>query len=427
MGLTLVEKLLAAHAGLDAVRPGDELLVRFDALVLDERSGDAALREVGSVAPAPDADASGAVRVAVFTERLVRSPTAEGAGVHARIREAQQRWPSIEVADAGRSGVAPVEAVDRGLVLPGTVVAGPDRRHLAGGGLGALVEVLGEGACARLIVEGVATVVVPETVRVVVTGTPGRWVSGIDVAAWVLKTLDPDVTRGRILEVSGPVIDRMDAVDRLAFAQCAAYVDARGILMACDERALQFLRARSVATPSPVLPDRDAEASAQFTVDVDGIEPMVFPADRLEDACPLSELQEIPVDQVVIGGHAGGRVEDLRVAAQLLKEHPVRAGVRLICVPATQRAFVHATEEGWLAALVRAGAVVAAPTSGFAGGHDGTTLGPGECGLVTAGVGESIPRDADLRLASPAVCAASAVMGRIAHPDEVMRAKREAV
>ncbi|MFG0320385.1 MAG: aconitase family protein, partial [Planctomycetota bacterium JB042] len=376
--------------------------------------------------PAP-ADAEAAPRVTVFTERLVRSSTAEAAGVHARLRAAAERSASIHVEGAGRSGVAPVEAVDRGLVLPGGLVAGPDRRLLAGGGLGAFVEALDPEACARVIAEGVATVVVPESVRVVVVGDPGRWVSGFDVAARVLTSLDPALVRGRVLELSGPVVDRMDAVERLAFAQCAAYVDVRAILVACDERALQFLRARAVRPPPPVLSDRDAAFAAAEKVDVTGLEPMVFPADRIEEATALSELPEVAVDQVVLGGHAGGRVEDLRIAARLLKEHPVDAGVRAVCVPATPRAYVHATEEGWLSSLVRAGVVVAAPTSGFAGGEEGTTLGPGERGLATAGVGESIPVDAELRLASPAVCAASAVMGRIAHPDEVMRAKREAV
>jgi 3-isopropylmalate/(R)-2-methylmalate dehydratase large subunit len=197
-----------------------------------------------------------------------------------------------------------------------------------------------------------------------------------------------------------------------------------------DESAFAWLRARTAGKLEGLLPDVDAVYEENSNISVDGLEPMVAPAGSPAGARRLGDLPEVPLDQVVIGSESGGRIEDLRLAARLLKEHNVHPDVRLVIIPGNQRAKLHAVEEGLVTTFLRSGAVVAAPSCGLWADDSSGTVGAGETCLSTClagGAGRQGPVGADAYLASPAVAAASAVMGRIAHPDEVLRSRREAV
>ncbi|MBI4882093.1 MAG: hypothetical protein HY812_20890, partial [Planctomycetes bacterium] len=277
---------------------------------------------------------------------------------------------------------------------------------------------------------GGARLAVPPSSRWRFAGAPGRWCSGTDLILHALAALGAEAARGSAVELCGPALERLFLVERLAMSVLAGHGGAAAAFCYPDEAALAWLRARSTRTLKPLLPDSGAAYRDARDIDVDDLEPMAAPARALCTGRRLSELPEIPLDQVVIGGGSGGRIEDLRLVARLLKEHGVHAGVRLLVIPGNQRAFQHAVDEGCAASLLRCGALVAAPTCGLWDDPQLTTLGGAERCLATSVAGcpaASLAPQAEVYVASPAVAAASAVLGRIAHPDEVLRSRREAV
>ncbi len=421
MAQTLVEKIIAAHSGRDAVRPGEEIAFACDAVVFSEREADAVLdrlEERGGVIAG--------VRVAVLPDRFVAVEDPSRLAVYRRLAEFGDR-PDVElVVPIGRSGLSSVELVDRGFATPGGTLAGCDPSLVACGALASLAVLRDPVGLADALADGSVTRPVPASRRIRIQGETGRWCMGVDVMLHLLRMTEEGEDRDAALELSGVPIERLDVVDRLAFVATGIGLGAAAVFCLPDDRTLAWLRARTDRDVRALLPDRDAEYAAARDLDVKGLEPMVAPLDRPRAGRRISEMPDVPLDQVVLGGRVGGRVEELRVAARLLKEHPVHHNVRLVVMPATQRAFLHAVDEGLIGTFIRCGAVVAAPTSGIWGGEDRTTAGPGEHVLTTDPT--PVPATgAEVYVASAAVAAASAALGRIAHPDEVLRSRREAV
>lgn len=426
MGLTLVEKILASRTDAESVRPGDVLSLVPDLLALDEWQAARLLRSLR------DAGTSGSTlagRILVVCGQLRAGEKAAEVAVYRCLRELAGKFGIDRVTGLGRGGVLNVELIDQGRALPGQLAVACDPMIREIGAVAGLGMVAAEADLPGILDSGSITYTVPQSVRLEFVGSPGRWTSGRDLILSALARLGPDPLRNRAVEIGGACIDRLDVVERLAITAMASELDTP-LFCVPDDKALAWLRARSAIPPRPILPDRDAVYQERLQVDVNGQEPMVGLPHSPFQGKRISELADIPLDQVIIGAASGGRVEDLRIVARLLKEHAVHPDLRLIVIPPTQKGYLHGLEEGLIATLVRSGAVVAAPTAALWEAEGSATLGAGERCLTTTcrnRQGWQGAMDSEIYLGSPAVAAASAVMGRVAHPDEVLRRKREAV
>ena len=423
MGLTLAEKILAAHADRESVAVGDTLEVPYDVCFLSQEDAGGLAPRVGErVASQPE-------RVVVIEDRLPVGE--EEIAARARANAMISRLGLSHVA-LGRGGVARHELVERGHATPGRLVVGIDRALPVYGALGAFGWRTDADAAADAIVSGRVKVTVPPTLKLTLRGVPGRWASGNDVAMSAVMALQGSDLDGRAVEIDGETIARMEMCDRLRVAQMVAELGPSTVFTTIDETSLTWLRARSAEPMKPWIPDQGATYEQAVVHDVDRLEPVVaLPGGRDEprEAKRITALPSVPVDLVVIGGTAGGRIEDLRGAAKMLKEHPVHPRVRLLILPATQKCIQHAIAEGLVSIFLRSGAVVHPPLSGV-WEPELQALGAGERCVATGRAnrpGEHGVAGSEVFLASATVAAASAVMGRIAHPDEVLRSRREAV
>lgn len=416
MGLTLVEKILAAHREGSPPQAGDAWRGPFDVALLDEADAAAVHAHVahaGGRLAQPE-------RVVVIEDRIIMAGAARRF-----VKDHAIRHHVL----LGRGGIAVHDFVDRGFAVPGRVVIGcrPELRGL--GAVGCLPVVLDHAGLAQALLTGEVEWRVAPTARITVIGAMGRWAGGRDLMLKILARLGRDALSGRVIEMTGEPIARMEMGDRLEVAALASQLGAITCLLPSDESALTWLRARSVAEVKPQRPDATAMPEQDIELDVGSLEPMVVLPGESFEVRRIPELPEVPLDLVVIGGAAGGRIEQLRAAARLLKEHPLAPGVRLLVIPATQRCLLHAIAEGLVSIFVRAGAVFLPACSGV-WEADLPLVGVGERCLATSLVnhpGAHGPVGAEVYLASAVVAAASAVMGRIAHPDEVLRSRREAV
>jgi 3-isopropylmalate/(R)-2-methylmalate dehydratase large subunit len=427
MASTLVEKILAAHAGRgdkDPLRPGETARVRVDAVLLRERDLFDALPSAREGVFDPE-------RVLVVDDRFTPEPAAARRdGVRAAVKAFAREHRLRHLVGPGRGGALRVDAADRGFVTPGALVATPEPCAAAFGVLGCVALAPPPAGLGALLAAGALETSVPETLRLTFTGAPGRWVAGKDLGLLALARLGRARLNGRSVEAAGRALEDLDVHDRLAFAAMLAAAGAVAVFAPQDEKALAWVRARAGGEVEPVLADSGASVADASTLDVAGSEPMVaLPHDPC-NAVPLSDVAELKIERVVLGGATGGRIEDLRLAVRLLREFNVHDDVDLVVVPGSQRIFQHASEEGLLAALVRSGAVIAPPSSSLWDGPQLGIVGPRERCLVTTEGNERGRQgldDAEIVLAGPAVAAATAVFGRVAHPDELLRRQREAV
>ena len=427
IGWTLAEKIASSHAGGIPVAAGDVVPVQPDLISVDELQADRlldALENSGGTWP------RGGELLRVIPGRFAATSSPGRASVYRRLQEFFERQEWTGLTPLGRGGSLPVGTIDGGHAIPGNLVLGRDGHLTDAGAVGCLGLKVSEDDLSRVLAGHSVDLKVPASIRVRLVGTPGRWCTGTDVMLRLLNDLGRERLADRVLELHGPAVDRMDMIDRLAMASVAYEAGLRSALLGTDETTLAWLRARSARDLEHLLPDGDATYEERLELNLDGWEPMVALDSSPYGARPLSELPAIPVDQVVIGHRAGGRVEDLRMVARLLTEHPVHGNLRLLIVPGSQRIFQHCAEEGLLATLLRVGAVVTPPILELWESDQGGTLGEGEICLATTTenrLGWQGPASAKIHFASPAVAAATAVMGRIAHPDEVLRSRRESV
>ncbi len=412
MALTLAEKILAKAAGKDAVLPGDALDVRVDLFALG----------VGSVRSLPVAPAAPAApeRIAMLLDRHAPGDRKDAI---ARARELAAAHRLRAFVPPAEGGVLGVELLDRGLALPGAFVVGDDAALVAAGAVGALAFVLDDSNLSRALESGSIRTSVPRTLRVQIDGALGRWASGTDVGHKLRAQIPRELAAGAVIELSGPAIDRLEVVERLAAIAALQDLGARSILLVPDERALTWLRTRSAELIRTALPDAGARTDS-LQVELDGLVPLVRPPGADEAARPVTALVETPIRCVRCGPGVGGRVEDLRLLARLLKDHAIHRDSELVVVPASRRHFLHAAEEGALATLLRAGALVASPVDDGAARFPEHDLMDGEFGFATTRPSGPSGR---MFTGSVAVAAATASFGRLAHPDELLRQQREAV
>jgi 3-isopropylmalate/(R)-2-methylmalate dehydratase large subunit len=429
MGQTLAEKILAAHAALEEVHAGQFVEVDVDVVLSNDITAPIAIREFEKLA------VDGAVPKVFDPERVVM--VADHFAPNKDIKSAEQCLAMRQFAraqglshhfDVGRMGIEHVLLPEQGLVVPGDVVVGADSHTCTYGALGAFATGMGSTDVAVAMATGQTWMRVPETVRIVYYGERQPWVGGKDLILYTIGQIGVSGARYKAIEFAGPAIDRLSMAGRFTMANMAIEAGAKAGLFAVDDATRAYVEARAGAgrasQPYRVYEaDADAVYSQVIEIDVSGIEPQVAFPHLPENARPVGRANGVRIDQVVIGSCTNGRLEDLRIAAEVLRGRCVHPDVRCIVIPGSQQVYLGALREGLVEAFVEAGAAVSTPTCGpCLGGHMGV-LAAGERAVSTTNRnfrGRMGHPESEVYLAGPAVAAASAVAGHIAGPEEVL-------
>ncbi|NIA09288.1 MAG: homoaconitate hydratase family protein, partial [Nitrospiraceae bacterium] len=323
--------------------------------------------------------------------------------------------------DGGESGVEHVLLPEKGLVLPGDVVIGADSHTCTHGALGAFATGVGSSDLAATMMTGKAWFKVPESIKFVYNGGLRPWVGGKDLILYTIGDIGVDGALYMAMEFTGPVIDSLSMAGRFTMSNMAIEAGGKLGIIDPDDTTMDYVTGRASRDFTPYHSDRDAHYAKVIEYDCNRIEPQVAFPHLPENTRPISEVGNIPLDQVVIGSCTNGRLEDLALAAKVISGRHVARGLRLIVLPTTPSVYRQALEKGYLLTFLDAGGVISPPTCGCLGGHMGV-LARGERALSTTNrnfVGRMGHPESEVYLANPAIAAASAVLGRIGSPDEL--------
>ncbi len=416
--MTLVEKILAAHCGRDRVNPGEFINPRVDVILANDITAPIAIREFRRIGIDRVFDPAKVVMVAdhfVPNKDIV-------AAEQAKLMREFCREQGVLHFDVGQMGIEHVLLPEKGLVVPGDVVVGADSHTCTYGALGALATGMGSTDVAAAMATGDIWMKVPATIKLVYSGTLGEWVGGKDLILHTIGRTGVDGALYAAMEFTGETIDALPMDGRFTMANMAIEAGGKAGLFRVDDETLDYVRGR-VHRPCAVYePDEDAEYAQVIEFDVSQLEPQVSIPHLPSNARPVSEVGEIEIDQSVIGSCTNGRLSDLRLAARILDGKKVHPRVRCIVLPGTQQVYLDALKEGLVETFIVAGAVVSTPTCGpCLGGYMGI-LAEGERCISTTNrnfVGRMGSPKSEVYLANPAVATASAITGRISHPEEV--------
>lgn len=414
MGMTIVEKIFARASGQALVAPGDLVVVEVDcAVMLDMSFHKHQRREVLKVHD-PD-------RIVIAYDHMVPAPDKDSAEAHAYGREFARRFGIWRLHDVGpEQGVSHAIVADNAYALPGTVLVCSDSHTCASGAFNCAARGIGGPDLLAAITTGKTWYRVGETVRYDLAGALRPGVSAKDLFLYLAGTYGHHTNRN--VEFGGPGLANLSIDARRTIAAMGAELSAEFATFECDERLVEYVKARNPAPFTPVAPDPDAAYADRRTIDLDRMEPLVaLPDAVIDNSVPVSQVAGEKIDQAYIGSCANGSLDDLAEAARVVKGRRVAPGVRLLVVPNTQRVYQAAVKAGYVETLVEAGAVVTSATCGACfGGHMGV-LGPGET-CITASTrnfkGRMGDPSARIFMASPATVAASAIAGCIADAGE---------
>jgi 3-isopropylmalate/(R)-2-methylmalate dehydratase large subunit len=417
--MTITEKILAAHAGLKSVNPGDLIKVRVDLALANDVTAPLAIQVFNEIGREEVFDPDKIVLVADHFVPNKDIPSAQQVKLMRRFALNQDLKHYYELGDGG---IEHVILPEKGLVVPGDLVIGADSHTCTYGALGAFSTGVGSTDLGAVMATGMAWLKVPGTIRVEYTGRLNPWVGGKDLILFTLGLLGVEGANYRAIEFSGELAGRLPMDQRLTMANMAVEGGAKNGIFEPDDITCNYVAQRSAR--EPLLLKSDEEASFERRVEIKGedIELQVAFPHSPDKVKPISRVGHIPVDQVFIGSCTNGRLDDLRVASQILQGKRLAKGTRLIVIPGSALVYKQAIQEGILETLADAGAVIGPPCCGpCLGGHMGV-LAQGERAVSTTNrnfLGRMGHPQSEVYLASPAVAAASAVLGRIASPEEL--------
>jgi 3-isopropylmalate/(R)-2-methylmalate dehydratase large subunit len=419
MGMTLAEKILAAHAGVKAARPGDLLTCRVDKIMATDVTAPLAIEVFRQMGASRVADPAACILV---NDHFVPAKDIASANMARVMRDFAREQGIRDYFEVGRSGICHALVPEKGLVGPGDLLVGADSHTCTMGALGCFATGVGSSELAAAWALGEMWFRVPETVRVEVKGAFRPHVTSKDLILHIVGRIGVEGARYWAMEYGGEAVSAMPMHARLTLCNMSIEAGAKAGMVASDEVTERYLAARGRAVRSRVGPDPDALYSRTEVVDLGELEPMVAEPFMPSNVRPVREIGEVKVDQVFIGSCTNGFLEDLQAAAAVLKGRQVASGVRLVVTPATQEIYLEALRSGIIEEFLLAGAAVTTPTCGAClGGHNGV-LGAGEVALATTSrnfrgrMGDPTSR---VYLANPAVAAATAILGRIAGPEEL--------
>ncbi len=419
MGMTMTQKILAAHAGLAQVSAGQLIEADLDLVLGNDVTAPVAIHEMEKMSIKKVFDKN---KIALVPDHFTPNKDIKSAQHCKCMRDFAMSQEITNYFEIGEMGIEHALLPEKGLVVAGDVVIGADSHTCTYGALGAFSTGVGSTDMAAGMATGKAWFKVPSAIKFVLTGKPAKWVSGKDVILHIIGMIGVDGALYRSMEFVGDGIKNLTMDDRFAMANMAIEAGAKNGIFPVDELAIQYMKDHSVREYKIYEADADAEYDEVYEIDLSGLHPTVAFPHLPENTRTIDEVGEIKIDQVVIGSCTNGRIDDLRIAAKILEGRKVAKGMRVIIFPATQAIYLQAMEEGLLATFIKAGAVVSTPTCGpCLGGHMGI-LAEGERAVATTNrnfVGRMGHVKSEVYLASPAVAAASAVTGKLSGPGEL--------
>ena len=419
MGMTMSQKILAAHAGLDHVEAGQLIEASLDLVLGNDVTAPVAINEFEKCG------AKGVFsqdKIALVMDHFTPNKDIKAAEQTLKVRRFANQYDILNYFDVGRMGIEHALLPEQGLVDPGSLVIGADSHTCTYGALGAFSTGVGSTDMCAGMMTGKAWFKVPGALKFTLTGKPAQWVSGKDVILHIIGMIGVDGALYQSMEFAGDGLQYLSIDDRLCIANMAIEAGAKNGIFPVDDVTRAYCNGRFQGTPVEYAADEDAVYEKEYVIDLSALRPTVAFPHLPENTRTIDNVGQVKIDQVVIGSCTNGRLSDLRIAANLLKGKKVAKNVRCIVFPGTQTIYLDAMREGLVEAFIQAGAVVSTPTCGpCLGGHMGI-LAAGERAVSTTNrnfVGRMGHVDSEVYLASPAVAAASAVTGYITDPAEV--------
>jgi 3-isopropylmalate/(R)-2-methylmalate dehydratase large subunit len=415
--MTLAEKILAAHSGKKQVSAGDFINCKVDMVLSNDITAPIAIREfrrLGVKVFNPE-------KIVMVPDHFVPNKDINSAE-QAKLMREFARETGILYFDVGQMGIEHVLLPEKGIVLPGDVVVGADSHTCTYGALGAFATGMGSTDIAMAMATGDVWMKVPVSIKFNFKGKLGKWVSGKDLILYTIGQIGVDGALYASMEFTGDAIDNMSMSGRFTMANMAIEAGGKAGLFKVDEKTLDYVNPRAKRKFKVYAADEDANYAKVYDWDASKIEPQVAAPHLPSNTKPVSHFRSVKIDQSIIGSCTNGRLEDLQVAARILKGKKVNSHVRCIVIPGTQQVYLEAMKEGLLEIFVKAGAAVSTPTCGpCLGGYMGV-LAAGEKAISTTNrnfVGRMGSTKSEVYLANPAIAAASAVAGTIVSPDDL--------
>ena len=420
MGMTMTQKILAAHAGLDKVEAGQLIEADLDLVLGNDITSPVAIKEMSKMKVDGVFDKD---KIALVPDHFVPNKDIKSAEHCKCVREFAYRNQITNYFEVGQMGIEHALLPEKGLTVAGDVIIGADSHTCTYGALGAFSTGVGSTDMAAGMATGKAWFKVPGAIKFNLVGKPNKYISGKDVILHIIGMIGVDGALYKSMEFVGEGIKNLSMDDRFTIANMAIEAGGKNGIFPVDEKAIAYMEEHSTKKYTVYEADEDAVYDEEYTIDLSTLKSTVAFPHLPENTHTIDEIDPaLKIDQVVIGSCTNGRIDDLRCAAEILKGRKVAKGMRLIVIPATQAIYLQAMEEGLLKIFIEAGAVVSTPTCGpCLGGYMGILAENERCVSTTNRnfVGRMGHVDSEIYLASPAVAAASAITGKISSPEEV--------
>ena len=425
MGMTMTQKILAAHAGLKEVKVGQFIEADLDIVLANDITGPVAIREFKKMGAEAVFDKN---KVVLVPDHFTPNKDIKAAEQCKTLREFAAEQEIGNYFEVGEMGIEHALLPEKGLVVAGDAVIGADSHTCTYGALGAFGTGIGSTDMAAGMARGKAWFKVPSAIKFELVGKPTKWVSGKDVILHIIGMIGVDGALYKSMEFMGPGLKNLSMDDRLAMANMVIEAGAKNGIFMVDEKTEEYMKEhknRNKALKKKIKiyqPDADAVYDETYVIDLSGIRPTIAFPHLPENTKTIDEVGDIKIDQVVIGSCTNGRMEDMKIAAKILKGKKVAKNLRLIIIPGTQKIYLECVKNGYAEIFIKAGGIFSTPTCGpCLGGHMGI-LAAGERAVATTNrnfVGRMGHVESEIYLASPAVAAASAIAGKIANPEDL--------
>ncbi|MCR4989821.1 MAG: 3-isopropylmalate dehydratase large subunit [Lachnospiraceae bacterium] len=419
MGMTMTQKILADHAGLPFVEAGQLIEADLDLVLGNDITSPVAIKEMEKMKVHGVFDKD---KIALVPDHFVPNKDIKSAEHCKCVREFALKNDITNYFEVGKMGIEHALLPEQGLTVAGDVIIGADSHTCTYGALGAFSTGVGSTDMAAGMATGKAWFKVPQAIKFNITGKPSRWVSGKDVILHIIGMIGVDGALYKSMEFTGEGIKNLSMDDRFTIANMAIEAGGKNGIFPVDELTIEYLKESTKREYKVYEADEDAVYDEEYTIDLSTLKPTVAFPHLPENTKTIDEIDNIKIDQVVIGSCTNGRLNDMRVAAEILKGSSVAKGVRCIIIPATQQIYLQCIEEGLINTFIESGCVVSTPTCGpCLGGYMGV-LAEGERCVSTTNrnfVGRMGHVNSEVYLASPAVAAASAITGYITDPESV--------
>ena len=419
MGMTMTQKILAAHAGLDQVVPGQLIQSKLDMILGNDITAPLAIKEFRKIGLDKVFDKN---KISIVPDHFTPNKDIKSAEQVKFIREFAKEMDIVNFFEVGQMGVEHALLPEKGLVVAGDVVIGADSHTCTYGALGAFSTGIGSTDMAAGMATGEAWFKVPEAIKFILKGKLNKWVSGKDVILHIIGMIGVDGALYKSMEFTGDGIENLSMDDRFTMANMAIEAGAKNGIFPVDLKTIEYMEQHSKREYKVFEADADAVYSHVYDIDLTKVKSTVAFPHLPGNARTIDNVGTVTINQVVIGSCTNGRIEDMRIAAEVLKGRKVHPDIRCIIIPATQKIWKQSMNEGLFDIFINAGAAVSTPTCGpCLGGHMGI-LARGERAVSTTNrnfVGRMGHPESEVYLASPAIAAASAVAGRIASPEEL--------